>query len=152
MKICDRIETSPTPLLQDQSQSYQVTYGAQAQQQQQQPIFTRPTAAFADQTLVKTQGYQTQPNILSEKSFKTVDTYGSSAKTFSTDEVSQTSWTSPYGQTSNVNIEQTVPVPQFSFVPQQQAKPRTLVRVFQPETLPSRNLVSTQSGGYRRRR
>ena len=70
LKICDRIETSPTPLARDQSQSYQVTYGAQPQQQQQQQtIFTRPTAAFADQILFKpqTQGYQNQQNTFSEK-------------------------------------------------------------------------------------
>lgn len=71
-------------------------------------------------------------------------------KTSSNDEVSQTSWTSPYGQSSNVNIEQNIPSPQVSFIPQQ-AKPRSLVRVFQPETFQSRNLPSTQSS-YRRRR
>lgn len=61
LKICDRIETSPTPtLVQDQSQSYQVTYGTQQQQQQQ--AYSRPTASFADQVLVKqpTASYQTQ--------------------------------------------------------------------------------------------
>ena len=53
MKICDRVETSPAPTARDQSQSYQVTYGAA-----QQPTYARPTASFSDQTFVQPTTYQ----------------------------------------------------------------------------------------------
>jgi hypothetical protein len=49
-KTCVQIETSSVTPAQDQSQSYQVTY---ATGQQQQPSYNRPTASYADQTLVK---------------------------------------------------------------------------------------------------
>jgi hypothetical protein len=55
MKICDRVETSPAPVVKDLSQSYQVTYGTE-----QQPTYTRPTASFADQTFVQPNTYQQQ--------------------------------------------------------------------------------------------
>jgi hypothetical protein len=54
-KVCDRIETSPAPPAQDQPQAYQVTYGTE-----QQSGFNRPTASFADQAIVKPQGYGQQ--------------------------------------------------------------------------------------------
>jgi len=50
-KICDRAETSPAPPpAQDQSQSYQVTYS-----NEQPTAYARPTASFADQTIVRPQ-------------------------------------------------------------------------------------------------
>ncbi len=63
-KICDHIETSPAPPAQDQSPSYQVTYGT-GQQQQQQPGYAFPIASFSDQKFVKqpSQTYQPQINI-----------------------------------------------------------------------------------------
>jgi hypothetical protein len=57
LKICDRVETSPAPApapapsSRDLPQSYQVTYGNEPQQ----PIYTRPTASFSDQTFIKPQ-------------------------------------------------------------------------------------------------
>jgi len=55
-KICDRAETSPAPPpAQDQSESYQVTYS-----NEQPTAYARPTASFADQTIIKPQTYQQQ--------------------------------------------------------------------------------------------
>jgi hypothetical protein len=69
---------------------------------------------------------------------------------------SQTSWTSPYGQSTTVNTDEQTQQqygqssnqpsqPQFTFIPQQQ-KLRSFARVFQPELNQIRNMQSA----YRR--